>query len=298
VVCPLYHSAAPVFVAFTLLVGGTVVLCEHFEPEAVLRLIDRERITSSFMVPTQLGRLASVPDDIRRKYDTSSLRWIMSGAAPLPTETARRVEDALGSVLYNFYGATETGMITLALPGEHTARPGTIGRMLQGNEVRLLGEDGREVATGEVGELWAKNSMLVPGYHRDADATRKATKDGFFSVGDMARVDSDGYYYLADRKHDMVISGGVNIYPLEIEQRIHEHPAVMECAVIGVPDPDWGESLKAFVVRRQGAEVSGDEIRAFCKLALANFKCPKDVVFLDALPRNPTGKVLKRELRG
>ncbi len=294
-VCPLYHSAAPAFVAFTVVVGGTIVLAEHFEPDHVLDLIERERITSAFMVPTMLGRLAAAQEARRR--DTSSLHFLASGAAPLPTETARRIEAAFGPVLYNFYGATETGLVTLALPGEHTARPGTIGRALSGNEIRLLGEDGKEVAPGEVGELYARNSMLVAGYHRDASATDKAMKDGFFSVGDMARVDADGYYYLADRKTDMVISGGVNIYPLEIEQRLHEHPAVLEAAVVGVPDDEWGESLRAFVVRRPGEEVSPDELRAFCKLTLANFKCPKTIEFIDTLPRNPTGKVLKRELR-
>jgi fatty-acyl-CoA synthase len=226
------------------------------------------------------------------------LRWLASGAAPLPTETARRVEAAFGEKLYNFYGATETGMVTLALPGEHTARPGTIGRRLSGNEVRLLDESGHEVPPGEVGELYVRNSMLVSGYHRDRAATDKAMRDGFFSVGDMARVDGNGYYYLADRKHDMVISGGVNIYPLEIEQRLHSHPGVLEAAVVGVPDAEWGEALKAFIVRRPDAEEVGpDELRAYCKMTLANFKCPKSFEFVEALPRNPTGKVLKRELR-
>lgn len=293
-VCPLYHSAAPAFCAFIFGMGGTIVLVEHFEPEAVLAAIAAERITSSFMVPTMLARLAAV----ERTADTRSLRWLASGAAPLPTETARRVEARFGPVLYNFYGATETGLVTLACPGEHTARPGTIGRVLSGNEIRLLDEAGREVAAGEVGELYVKNSMLVAGYHRNPDATRSAMKDGFFSVGDMARVDADGFYYLADRKIDMVISGGVNIYPLEVEERIHAHPAVLECAVIGIPHPEWGEALKAFVVLRPGAEVSADELRAFVKQTLANFKAPKEIEFVAALPRNPTGKVLKRELRG
>jgi fatty-acyl-CoA synthase len=292
-VCPLYHSAAPAFCAFIFGMGGTIVLLPHFEAEQVLAAIVAERITSSFMVPTMLGHLAAV----ERTADTRCLRWLASGAAPLPTETARRVEERFGPLLFNFYGATETGLVTLACPREHTARPGTIGRLLSGNEIRLLDDAGREVAPGAVGELYVKNSMLVAGYHRNPEATRTAMNDGFFSVGDMARVDADGYYYLADRKIDMVISGGVNIYPLEVEQRIHAHPAVQECAVIGVPDPEWGESLKAFVVARPGAEVSADEVRAFCKQTLANFKCPKEVVFLEALPRNPTGKVLKRELR-
>jgi len=292
-VCPLYHSAAPAFCAFIFALGGTVVVMEHFEAEAVLATIAAEKITSAFLVPTMLARLAAVPD----AYDTHALRWLASGAAPLPTATARDVEARFGRILYNFYGATETGLVTLACPGEHTARPGTIGRPLSGNEIRLYDDAGREVPPGDVGEIYVRNSMLVAGYHGNPEATRSAMRDGFFSVGDMARADADGYYYLADRKIDMVISGGVNIYPLEIEQRIHAHPAVMECAVVGVPDPEWGESLRAFVVARPGQAVTGDEVRAFCKQALANYKCPKDVVFLETLPRNPTGKVLKRELR-
>jgi fatty-acyl-CoA synthase len=294
VVCPLYHSAAPAFCAFVFGVGGTVVLGDHFEPAAVLQLIAREKITSAFLVPTMLGRLAA---EARPGDDASSLRWVASGAAPLPTETARRFEERFGRILFNFYGATETGMVTLAGPGEHTARPGTIGRALSGNEIRLLDEQGHDVPAGQVGELYVRNSMLVGGYHRDQGATEKAMREGFFSVGDLARVDPDGYYYLADRKHDMVISGGVNIYPLEIEERLHTHPGVLECAVVGVPDAEWGEALKAFVVLRPGAAPSSDELRAFCKETLANYKCPKTIEFLEVLPRNPTGKVLKRELR-
>jgi fatty-acyl-CoA synthase len=249
------------------------------------------------MVPTMLTRLAALPEETRKKYDVSSVRWLMSGAAPLPTETARRIEEWMGPVLYNFYGATETGLVTLAVPGEHTARPGTIGRALLGNEIRLLDDEGREVRRGEVGEVFVRNSMLVSGYHRDRDATSKAMRDGFFSVGDLGRVDADGYYYLADRKHDMVISGGVNIYPWEIEQHLHTHPEILEAAVIGVPDPEWGESLRAFIVKRAGAAIDASEVQRFCKSALADYKMPRSVVFLDALPRLPTGKVLKRELR-
>lgn len=297
VVCPLYHSAAPFFMALTYAVGGTCVLLRHFDPEEVLHTIEHERITSTMMVPTMLGRLAALPPEVRRKYDLSSLRWVLSGAAPLPTETARRVEEAFGPVLFNFYGATETGLVTLAVPGDHTSHPGTIGRALFGNEIRLLDDEGRDVSVGDAGELWVKNSMVVGGYHNDGESTRKALRDGYFTVGDVARVDADGYYYLADRKSDMVISGGVNVYPQEIEQHLHTHPAILEVAVIGVPDPDWGESLKAFVVPREGAKVTGDELRAFCKESLADFKCPKLYEFVDALPRNPTGKVLKRELR-
>jgi acyl-CoA synthetase (AMP-forming)/AMP-acid ligase II len=297
VVCPLYHSAAPAFVAIMLSLGGTSVLLDPFDPEAALALIERERITCSLMVPTMLLRITGLPEAVRRRYDTSSLRWVMSAAAPLPPETARRFQEQFGPILWNFYGATETGIVTLAGPADHLARPGTVGRLLRGNEVRVLGDDGRPVARGEVGELYVRNSMLIAGYHGNPEATRASTRDGFFSVGDLARVDEDGYYFLESRKHDMVISGGVNIYPREIEDHLHSHPAVLEAAVVGVPDPEWGERLRAYVVVRAGQALTEDEVVEFCRTALADYKRPRQVVFLDELPRNPTGKVLKRELR-
>ena len=297
VVCPLYHSAAPAFVAMMMSLGGTVVLMNHFHPEGALALIERERITCSLMVPTMLVRICQLPEEVRRRYDTSSLRWVMSGAAPLATTTARQFQDQFGPILWNFYGSTETGIVTLAGPPDHGARPGTVGRAVRGNEVLLLGEDGREVAAGEIGELYARNSMLIAGYHRNADATDKSMKDGFFSVGDLARRDADGFYYMESRKHDMVISGGVNIYPREIEDHLHHHPAVLEAAVIGVPDAEWGESLRAFVVPKPGAALSEADVVEWCRSGLADYKRPRSVVFMDELPRNPTGKVLKRELR-
>ncbi|MCB9559461.1 MAG: AMP-binding protein [Kofleriaceae bacterium] len=297
VVCPLYHSAAPAFVAMTFSLGGTVVLMNHFDPEGALALIERERITSMLMVPTMLVRLSALPAEVRRRYDTSSLRWVMSGAAPLATEVARTFQDQFGAVLWNFYGSTETGVVTLAGPSDHVARPGTVGRALRGNEVRILATDGRPCAPGEVGELYARNSMLIAGYHRNPDATAASMRDGFFSVGDLARVDADGFYYMESRKHDMVISGGVNIYPREIEDHLHTHPAVLEAAVVGVPDPEWGESLRAYVVVRPAATLTEPEVVDWCRRGLADYKRPRQVVFLGELPRNPTGKVLKRELR-
>ena len=296
-VCPLYHSAAPAFVTMALTLGGTVVLMNHFDPEGALALIERERITCSMMVPTMLVRMCALPPEVRRQYDTSSLRWIMSGAAPLSTETARQVGEAFGRVLWNFYGSTETGLVTLAGPDDHVSRPGTIGRALRGNTIKLLGDDGRSLPVGQVGELYARNSTMIAGYHRNQDATTASMKDGLFSVGDMGRVDADGFYYLESRKHDMVISGGVNIYPREIEDHLHTHPAILEVAVVGVPDPEWGETLKAFIVLRQGQSITESEIAEYCKQALADYKRPRKVVFLEELPRNPTGKVLKRELR-
>jgi fatty-acyl-CoA synthase len=297
VVCPLYHSAAPAFVSIMLSLGATIVLMNHFEPEAALELIQRERITCSLMVPTMIVRIANLPEQTIAKYDTSSLRWLMSAAAPLSTDAARRFMERFGPVLWNFYGATETGLVTLAGPGDHVSRPGTIGRALRGNEIRLLDEAGQPVPRGQVGELYARNSTLISGYHRNEEATRSSQRDGFFSVGDMGRVDEDGYYYLESRKHDMVISGGVNIYPREIEDHLHTHPAILEAAVVGVPDPEWGETLRAFIVLRHGADLTEGEVIDYCRQTLADFKRPRKVTFLAELPRNPTGKVLKRELR-
>src|SRR5262249_38343487 len=165
------------------------------------------------------------------------------------------------------------------------------------NEVRLLDAEGHEVPEGEVGELYVRNAMMMDGYYGNRKATRDATREGFISVGDLAYRDADGFYYLADRKTDMVISGGVNIYPWEIEQRLHEHPAVHDVAVVGVPDPEWGESLAAFVVLEAGRSATADELCEWVKQTLADYKRPRKVFFIDALPRNPTGKILKRELK-
>ncbi|HEY4238430.1 MAG TPA: AMP-binding protein [Kofleriaceae bacterium] len=297
VVCPLYHSAAPAFVAIEFALGATCVLMNHFDPEAALALIERERITCTFMVPTMLVRITNLPRETIAKYDTSSLRWIMSGAAPLATDTARRTMELFGPILWNFYGSTETGLVTLAGPGDHVTRPGTIGRAMRGNQIRLLDDAGHEVAPGEIGELYARNSTMISGYHNNAEATAGAQREGFFSVGDLGRVDADGYYFLESRKHDMVISGGVNIYPREIEDHLHTHPGILEAAVIGVPDPEWGETLRAYVVPRPGAELTEADVVDYCRQHLADYKRPRKVVFLGELPRNQTGKVLKRELR-
>ena len=296
-VCPMYHSAAPAMAGMAYTIGGSVVILDRFDAENVLAVIERERITCSFMVPTMLRRLAELPAEVRARHDTSSLRWILSGAAALSTDTAVRFQDAFGPILYNFYGSTETGLVTLAEPEHHAAHPGTIGRALFGNDIRFLDEHGREVPTGEVGELYVQNGMLVEGYYGDRQASQEALHDGYFSVGDMGRVDAQGFYYLASRKRDMVISGGVNIYPREIENLLDDHPDIVEVAIIGVPDEEWGESLEAFVVCRPGAELSEADVIQICRDNLASYKRPRRVHFVDELPRNPTGKVLKRTLR-
>ncbi len=298
VACPLYHSTAYGFMAISAMLGQTVVLMDEFKPEPFLELIERHGVTTTAVVPTMLHRVLDLPLAARKKYDARTLRAVFSGGAPLPAPLATDFMDAFGDVLFNFYGATETGLVTLAKPADLRAAPGTIGHALPGNEIRLLGEDGREVKPGLVGELYVKNKMLVAGYHNDSAATEQSMNDGFFSVGDLARADVSGHYFIEGRKRDMVISGGVNVYPAEVEGALEQHPDVAECAVVGVPDREWGERVRAFVVKRAGSSLDEGELKAFVRERLAGAKVPRDYVFVDALPRNPTGKVLKRELRG
>ncbi len=297
VACPLYHSLGGFFTAFNLILGAAVVIMDKFDAEKAQRLLHDERITTTAMVPTMLRRLAELPDELRRRYPAGDLRVIVSSAAPLPPDVSQRILDLYGPVLWDTYGASEIGLCTLASPDDLRRYPGTVGRILPGNVIRLLDEEGREVPEGGVGEIYVGNETTIDGYHENREATEKARRGELFSVGDMARRNPQGYYFLVDRKTDMVISGGVNIYPAEIEQELHRHPGVAEVAVVGVPDPEWGESLVAFIVPRAHQRPTVDGLTAFCRERLAGYKVPRRFEFLDELPRNPSGKVLKRELR-
>lgn len=297
VTCPLYHGTAFAFLSMHAMLGGTSVIMEEFKPESFVELVERHGVTSTALVPTMLHRVVSLGPAFLDKHDTRSLRAIYSCGAPLPGPLAIEAMDRFGDVLFNFYGATETGLVTLAKPEDLRAAPGTIGQIIPGNEIRLLADDGHQVAPGEVGELFARNKMLVAGYHEDAEATRASMNDGFFSVGDLARRDRDGRYFIEGRKRDMIISGGVNVYPAEVEGVLEAHPDVAEVAVVGIEDSEWGERVRAFVVRRPGTTVDDGGLKAWCRGKLAGPKIPRDYVFLESLPRNPTGKVLKRELR-
>lgn len=296
-VCPLYHATAFAFVGMSLMFGSQSVILPEFRPELFLAAIERYRVTTTAVVPTMLYRVLELGPEVIGRYDLSSLQAIFSGGAPLSASLARDVLNTFGDVLYNFYGATETGVVTLANPNDLRASPGTIGRAVEGVDIKLIGDDGREVADGEVGELYARSNMLIDGYHADEKATQNAMSDGFFSVGDLARRDRRGCYFIEGRKRDMIISGGVNVYPAEVEAVLDRHPAVAEAAVVGVLDRAWGEKVRAYVVRRPNMSCNDEELRAFCRNSLAGPKVPKEIIFIDELPKNPTGKVLKRELR-
>ena len=291
---PGYHSAVAFFSTLHQLLGATVVVQPKFEADEALDLIERHRVSTTFMAPTLLQRLVDAQRD--RPRDVSSLRALILGAAPCPYELKVRAEAVFGKVLWEFYGATETGINTVLRPDEQLRKPGSCGTAVPGQEIRLVGPDGTEVADGEPGEFMVRNGWLAEYYNRP-DATGSSLHDGFFSVGDVAYKDAEGYYYICDRRIDMIISGGVNIYPAEVEAVLHAHPAVMDAAVIGVPDQTWGESVKAVVQLRPGAKATDEELIAFCAERIAGYKKPRSIDFVNELPRDAAGKLLKRTIR-
>jgi len=291
---PGYHSGVAFFSALHQVLGATVVLQPKFEAGDALDLIQRHRVTTSFMAPTLLQRLVDAQE--RNPRDTSSLRAIILGAAPCPYVLKERAEAAFGQVVWEFYGATETGVNTVLRPEDQLRKPGSCGTAVPGQEIVLVREDGSEAAIGEPGELMVRSSWVAE-YYNKPDATSRSLRDGFFSVGDVAYRDNEGFYYICDRRIDMIISGGVNIYPAEVEAALHAHPAVMDAAVIGVPDDQWGESVKAVVQLRPSMRATGDDLINFCSERLASYKKPRSVDFVDELPRDAAGKLLKRNLR-
>jgi fatty-acyl-CoA synthase/long-chain acyl-CoA synthetase len=293
---PGYHSAVGFFSGLTILCGGTLVIMPRFDAETALALIDRHHATTTFMAPTLLQRIMDLPADTRARYDVSSMRAVILGAAPCPFSLKERAQAYFGEVLYEFYGATETGVNFLLRPEDQLRKPGSAGRLIEGQEVLLLDDDGQPVPDGTPGEVWVRNDHLAT-YFGKPEATSSRMRDGYFSVGDVAYRDPEGYYYICDRKVDMIISAGVNIYPAEVEACLHAHPAVRDVAVIGVPDDHWGESVKAVVALQPGTDASEQELIEFCRGRIADYKRPRSVDFLPDLPRDQAGKLLKRQIR-
>jgi long-chain acyl-CoA synthetase len=295
---PLYHLAALAFSWFSLHLDHTVVLLDGWSPEEALRRIERHRVTTTHMVPTQFHRLLQLPESVRSSYDTRSLRNVMHAAAPCPVEVKRRMLEWWGPVIYEYYGATEGGG-TLAKPDEWLRKPGTVGKAWAGADVRVYDDAGALCPPRQPGTVYMKVLQEFE-YHGDAEKTRASRRDGYFTVGDIGYLDEDGYLFLCDRKIDMIISGGVNIYPAEVEAALLAHPAVGDAAVFGIPDDDWGERVHAVVEpaagRRPGAALA-EELLEHCRRSLARFKCPRAIEFTDELPRDPSGKLYKRRLR-
>ena len=293
---PGYHSAVGFFSALTQLLGGTVVIEKRFDAAEALDLIGRHRVTTTFMAPTLISRILNLPPEQLAAADHSSLGQIITGAAPCPISLKERCIGYFGEVLWEFYGATETGINTVLRPEDQLRKPGSAGTAVAGQQIRLVDEEGVEVPVGMPGEFQVSNEWLAEYYNRP-DATAGNTHDGFFTVGDIAYVDPDGYYYICDRKIDMVISGGVNIYPAEVEAVLFSHPAVEDAAVIGVPNEEFGEEVKAVVKLKRGASATEAELIEYCRERVAGYKRPKSVDFVDDFPRDVAGKLQKRRLR-
>lgn len=295
---PLHHGAGPRGARICHAEGGTCYLLDRYDPVRVLEIIDRERITHWTTVPTMLQRIRDLPEEVLRRYDVSSVRMIAVGSAPSPMALKRWALSYFGPALFEGYGASELGLVTLMPPDGHERRPGSCGRLRPHVSVRVVGPDGQPVPPGEVGELLIRTPLSITDYLGEhAQGESRATADGYFRIGDYGRLDEDGYLYITGRAKDMVVRGGVNIFPAEIEDVLAGHPDVAAAAVIGVPDEEFGEQLAAFCELRPGATVDTERLRGYAAERLAKHKVPRSVAFVAALPRNGIGKVVKNRLR-
>ena len=295
---PMYHSAPGGLAFYAHIVGATVVIMPKFDPERALAEIERRRCSSTFMAPTLLKRITDLPASVRARYDVSSMRTIIMAAAPCPMSVKEAVVAYFGPVLYEFYGSSELGVNTILKPEDVLRKPGSCGRAAPGREIALLDDDGDPVPLGEPGELYVKKFPgILDEYYKDPEATARLRRGDWYSVGDVAYMDAEGFYYICDRKRDMIISAGVNIYPAEIEDALHRHPDIQDVAVFGVPDDEWGERVHAAIQPRPGTRPSVEDVIAFARRHLAGYKVPREVTFHDDFPRDHAGKLIKRVLR-
>ena len=302
-VMPMCHANSLYFATTFIHLGAACIIDDRrsYDPEALLATLSNERVTFTSLVPTHYIMLLSLPDEIKKKYDVSSVGRLLVSSAPARRDTKLAILDYFtNGRLYELYGSTEAGWVTLLRPNEQLTKLGSVGREWSGSgNIRLLNENREEVADGEVGELFSRTPYVFDGYWKNPEKTAEAFDGGWCSVGDMARRDEDGYIWLVDRKSNMIISGGENVYPSEVEGAIGAHPAVKDVAVIGMPHEKWGESVHAVVVLHEGMQASETEIRQWCRDRLAGFKCPSRVSFIadQDMPRTATGKIIHRHLK-
>lgn len=294
---PMYHATPNGFFRLAVARNATLILESRFDPERYLALIDRYWVTDAYGVATMFVRLLRLPEDVRRRYQVRSLRCVVHGAAPTAPEVKRAMIDWFGPVLMEHYGSTELGAVVACDSHEWLAHPGTVGRALPHVQLRILDPDGNELPTGSIGEIYARPIYPDFTYQNDPGKRAAMERDGFWTAGDIGYLDADGYLYLSDRKNDMVISGGVNIYPKEIEGELLAHPQVFDCAVFGIPDEEFGEAIAAIIQPVEGSNLTEADIREFLSGRLARYKLPKLVQFRNSLPRQDTGKIYKRLLR-
>jgi long-chain acyl-CoA synthetase len=295
---PMYHSAPNAYGLACARLGARVVLQSRFDAEDLLRLIEAERVTHLHMVPIMFNRLLKLPDAVRSKYDLTSLRYVVHAAAPCPAPTKRAMIEWWGPIINEYYGATETGAVVVCNSEEWLAHPGTVGKPIPEADIKVIDSDGSPLPPRGVGEVVAKIRTGADfTYHGDDEKRRAAEKAGLIAPGDVGYFDEDGFLYLCDRVKDMIISGGVNIYPAEIEAELHKMPGVADCAVFGIPDEEYGEAVCAVVQTQAGAGLTEAEVRAYLRAQIAGYKVPKRVEFQAELPREDSGKIFKRKLR-
>jgi len=298
VVGPMYHSAPNAYGLSSARLGCNVVLEPRFDAEGLLKLIEEQKITHIHMVPIMFNRLLKLPESVRKKYDLSSLKFVVHAAAPVSPPIKRAMIEWWGPVIYEYYGATETGVVVFCTSEEWLAHPGTVGKAIPEADVRVIDEKGNSLAPREIGEVVARVRAIADfTYHGDDQKRRDAEKVGLIAPGDVGYFDEDGYLYLCDRAKDMVISGGVNIYPAEIEAELHKMPGVADCAIFGIPDEEYGEALCAVVQPMVGQQLSEIDVRTYLRKRVAGYKVPKVVEFATELPREDSGKIFKRKLR-
>jgi long-chain acyl-CoA synthetase len=295
---PLYHSAPNVFALRAGRLGGALFLMPRFDAEGLLRLVQEEAIDTVFMVPTMFVRLLKLPAAVREKYDVSALRHIVHAAAPCPPDVKQAMMNWWGPVIHEYYGSTESGTVTYAAPEDALRKPGTVGQILDGALLRILDDAGNVLPHGTIGEIYSRSTGSPDfSYHNKPEKRIEIERDGFITSGDVGYIDEDGYVFISDRKRDMVISGGVNIYPAEIEAALHALPGVHDCAVFGIPDDEFGEALMAVIEPQRGATIDRDTIRAQLRATLADYKIPRHIELQEGLPREDSGKIFKRRLR-
>jgi fatty-acyl-CoA synthase len=293
IAAPLFHAWGFANFALGMGLGSTFVLRRRFKPEQCLADIGEHRCEVLVVVPVMLQRILALPEEERERYDTSSLRCVCASGSALPGELAEKWMDAFGDNLYNMYGTTEVAAATLARPRDLRAAPGTAGKPTRGTIVRIYSEGGRPLPQGVTGRIFVGNAMLFEGY---TGGGSKDQLDGLMATGDVGYFDPAGRLFVRGRDDEMIVSGGENVFPKEVEDVLSRHKAVAEAACIGVDDEQFGQRLRAFVVLADGSKATEDELKDWVKSNLARYKVPREVVFMDGLPRNPTGKVLKREL--
>ncbi|MGX9962332.1 class I adenylate-forming enzyme family protein [Roseomonas sp. F4] len=295
---PMFHGAGFLMALTPIFFGGFVEVMPRFDIEALMTTITRIQATSAYIVPAHFAALFALPEATRARYDVRSMKAAISGTAPLPQATKERIVGFFGEgKLYERYGTTETSIACSLSPPDQLRKQASVGLPYPATQMKICDADGQAVAQGEVGELWVSSPYMFSGYLNLPEQTAAGTRGDWFVTGDLARQDEEGYLYLVDRKNDMVISGGENIYPREVEEVLLAHPAVAECGVTGAPHPYWGEAVTAFVVTRPGMHVTVEELATLCRDRLSRYKVPKDIRFMPALPRNAMGKVLRRELK-